>query len=321
MVALLCLAGCERVQRDAALSPPDTLAAAPAAAPAAPDTDAFYGESPVLHESTTPPPRHGAPAAVVDTGGAGDHIVIAVPFAGRDYADLNAVALVKPNGELRHPRIPAAMPAPSFPFARRWLSPGHAYTLARGGRAAGRVLVSEAPKGCGVQAAGKIQGRPIPMDWAGVATDLDMPAGAPLRRGATAAERREMTSLLRRAVSVHDTALWHGDLGVEVDAVLLPGGATTLAGSAAARSGNAVNSPYWSIFVIADREGTAYVPRITWWQDGDETNPDLLLDAFDLDRDGTPEIFTTTAGDHGHNYTILRHGAGEWKVIFEAGGC
>jgi hypothetical protein len=295
---------------------------APPSAPAPPDTDAYYGESPMLHESTAPPPGHGAPPAARDTGGAGDHLLLAVLDAYRDYAGLNAIAVVKPNGELRLPRIPSAMPAPEFPFARRWLDPGHAYTLLRHGRPSGRLTVRSGPMGCGVNGAARIAARREPRYWNGLATDLDVPAGPPLRRRATAAERRGMTALLRQAVSAHDTALWSADLSVAVDAVLLPGGAVTLVGSTDRRRENAVLTPLWSIFVIADGEGGTYRPGVTWWQRGEEaTNPDLLLDAFDLDRDGTPEIFTTTAGDHGHQHTILRRDAGRWKVIFEAGGC
>ncbi|HEX6748098.1 MAG TPA: hypothetical protein VF092_12460 [Longimicrobium sp.] len=300
--------------RRAAAAPPPTSPAA-----AAPDTDVFYAESPVSHESSGRAADHGAPELAADTGGAGDHLVLAVRDAHRGWADADAIVLVKPNGELRRPRMPSAMPAPEFPFARRWLDDGHAYTLLRAGRPAGRMEVIGGRIGCAPGVNAHVP-RGLPPYWSGLATDLELPAGPAPRRRPTPAERRAMTALLRDSADAHGST-WDEGVSVAVDASPLPGGATVLAGSAYRRMDDVIGTVAWAIFVLAEGEGDAYRPALYWREFGDDANAPVLLDVLDLDRDGVPEIFTGSGGPHPQQYSILRRGPDGWRSIADAGGC
>lgn|GEM_PF-2454906 len=302
---LLCLAlaGCERGRGNVATPPP-------AAAPA--DMDTAGAVSPGAEAA---PP---APATVQgDSGEAGDHLLLGMPYDGRRYPGVEPIAVVKPSGELRRAAVSLVRPTP---LARRWLDPGHAYTLLHRGRPAGRVVVSRPGGECLARAALRIRGRPAPQTWDALATDLDAPPGPPLRRGATAAERRAMTALLRDSVVAHGE--WDDEARIEVDAVPLAGGGVALVGSAYLRRNDFMQEPAWGAFIVAEREGAAYRPSIGWLEDGDdEVYAASLLDVIDIDRDGVPEIVTRAHASWGQKYTILARGAAGWSVVFETSGC
>ncbi|HEX8904100.1 MAG TPA: hypothetical protein VF771_04620, partial [Longimicrobiaceae bacterium] len=162
----------------------------------------------------------------------------------------------------------------------------------------------------------------------GIATDLPIAAGAPTRRAATPEEAAAMTEFLRRAVTGHGDA-WKDGADVRVSRILLPSGPEVLAGSVEIAGESDDDPPSAAAFVIAERAGGAYRPVATWLPSRGVEMYDqpprsrVLLDAADLDGDGSPELVTRTGFQEWSQYTIYHRGPRGWAVAWEAsgGGC
>ncbi|HEX6748100.1 MAG TPA: hypothetical protein VF092_12470 [Longimicrobium sp.] len=280
------------------------------------------GEDAVAARPASPAPA--PPAAQAPAQPARDHVLFAVDDNEEGHVYGEAVAVLPAGGGYRAVPLADSMDA----FYARWLDRGHRYTLLHFGRPAGTVIVgSTDQEGCGAGGA-ELSGAALhPDDGSALATDLAIPAGPPMRRAATAAEVAEMTALLRRAVTEHGSG-WGESASVRVTRILVPGGAEVLAGDVELRGDEADAPPAAAAFVIAERAGGAWRPAVTWVPvppSPTEERPmsRLLLDAADLDGDGSPELVTRTGYSEWSQYTIYRRAAGGWTAVYDAhgGGC
>jgi hypothetical protein len=270
-----------------------------------------------------------AASATATTAQRSEHILFDVDWMDGGVTEAEVIALLPPGGGFREEPSDTAQ---QTRFIGRWLRPGHAYTVLAAGRPAGSIVVRPAHVGgcnaTGVQVTSRVSA--VPASRSALATDAAVPAGPPLRRPATVAERRELTALLRAAIVRREGARgWRADAKVDAWEVVLRGGAVAVAGSAVVKlDPDDVAAPVNAAFLIAERSGGALRPVMTWSQSAHDPKTDwprtrALLDAADLDGDGMPEIVTRTDLSEEWQYTIYRRTPRGWAEAYNSygGGC
>lgn len=219
-------------------------------------------------------------------------------------------------------------------FVRNYYRPGSRYNLIFGGAPSGEVSIRKSWIGteCGGSSADVqtvARKAPLKGNVMGLATNAVIVNASSWRRAPTPAERAEIEALVRskfaqngaRAAQLRS----HNLTAVDIDR----NGVAELVGS------------YWTapkaderatLFIIGERvsngryalthfDYTHYKPGDV--MSGDITDLDggtyqsLLLDAFDVDEDGTDEIFTIQAAFEGNNYHVYSKSGDKWRRTFE----
>jgi len=86
---------------------------------------------------------------------------------------------------------------------------------------------------------------------------------------------------------------------------------------------DAGNEVMHNLFIIFEPTAAEkYKAAWNWYQKGDENgNEDRkLVDAFDLDGDGTAEVIAEGHTIENHNYAIYKRQAGTWRPVYKGGG-
>lgn len=253
-----------------------------------------------------------------------DGILFAASAGDSGRAAMDPIAIVTPGG-LRDPWTVAEDSA----FNARYYAPGTPYAFRVAGLPAGEVAVvaPEEPV-CSerIARATATATRALPARWEGLASDVFGAAPRePLLRRATDAEKAVLTALLD---SIH--AARGAEPGRRREARLDGLFAAALPGSAApALVGTSNISVQYERFeqvqsamMVAERQGSAYHPAFVWYADEREASMQrrALLDALDVDGDGSPELVTRTAYYEGWDYTVLRRTREGWSEIYQGGG-
>ncbi|HET7461198.1 MAG TPA: hypothetical protein VFJ82_08110 [Longimicrobium sp.] len=287
---------------------------APAAGPPAARTE---------QRGDSPAPAANRPAEVRS-----EHVLLAVYWMEHGETSVEVFAVMPAAGGLAQPALDDSAAATNF--YERWLKPGRGYTVLRGGARSGTITITDNDMAGCMALTAQTRAQVSEPGWfgAGLATDAPIARPTPVVGQPTDAERAAMTALLRREVEAKG-GRWSGDARVDVLRVALSGGAAVV-GSAAlypASSAGEDNRPRHAAFIIAEAGADgALRPAATWSHalsaggEEDEEVERRLLDAADLDGDGTPEIVARTAMTESWRYDVYRRGPDGWAVVYTGGG-
>jgi len=284
-----------------------------------------------VERAADPPPARGSHRA--DSSGAvtkarTDHVLLAVYWMEQGETSAEVFAVMPAAGGFAQPALDDSAAAAGF--YERWLKPGRGYTVLRGGARTGTVTIAENDMAGCMALTAQTRAQVSEPGWfgAGIATDAPVARPAPVVAQPEDAERAQMTALLRREITAKGGA-WRDDARVDVLKVALPGGAAVVGSAAlhpASRAGED-NRPRHAAFIIAERGADGSLrPAVTWahaLSGGDEEDEQVerhILDAADLDGDGTPEIVARSAMTESWSYDIYRRGPNGWSVVHTGGG-
>jgi hypothetical protein len=209
---------------------------------------------------------------------------------------------------------PGELHAESFGAPGR-LPDGRSLTLLARGRPAGSVEVGDGDGACAADAS--MRPGPARLDGSALATDLAVAAGPPLRVPPTAAERREMLTLLRKGTWPPVQRGTARDAVVRIDVVPTPRQGRVVVGSSWRWSHGAP----WGAFIIAERdEDGTLQPNLTIGGSADYPHAQTLVDVVDLDGDGAPEIVTLDRAPT-PQYEVIQRRDRWWEGLFDSSGC
>jgi hypothetical protein len=257
-----------------------------------------------------------------------DHALLAVDWAEDGGTVVELFALLPAAGGFAEPVLGDS--GASAQFYERWLRPGRGYAMLRGGRSTGTVRIAENDaQGCmALTATARAAVSERGFHGAGIATDAPIGRASAVVAEPSSAYGAMMTVLLRREVESTGQS-WSPDAEVKGLVVSLPGGGAAVVGSAAIRHSGAEADPRAraAAFMIAERQTDGSIrPLVTWKHArGDEEGEDeqferRMVDAADLDGDGTPEIVARTAMTESWLYTIYKRGPNGWAEVYRHGG-
>jgi hypothetical protein len=256
-------------------------------------------------------------------------VVFAVQRYGPGEEVIDPVVLVGPKGELTAPPVngdAADEASRANQFIGKFFSAGRKYRLLSGGAEAGSlVVVKYQEPGCtGLTASAKVES---PVKLGGqvhaLATDSAKLGGRTnARRAPTDAERAAALDLARRAFRANrEAATRVAKLKTNnLTAIDLDGdGRAEMVGSYYIEGEFGVES---AVYLIAEPKGAAFAPAMTWYARGSEADSQYrrLVDAVDLDGDGTMEVLTQGIYYESHDYMIYKKQGRAWRVVYRGGG-
>ena len=225
-------------------------------------------------------------------------------------------------------------------FSKTYYGKGQKYRVLFGGAEAGTLTVKKSNQGeeCSGSSADVVLQSRAKLNTNVMALATDSPSlgrGVSARRSPTTAERAALMPLVRAAFKEKGTpaALLPSLMTVNLTALDLDhDGRAELVGSFVARKLKGRDAARYALFLFAEPEGTSY--RTTVLQYDRITDSDLmsgadltaiengvylerLVDALDLDGDGTQEVVTERDGFEGDSYFIYKKQSGKWNQIYE----
>jgi hypothetical protein len=241
------------------------------------------------------------------------------------------------NGQFKQPIAGDSDEAEMNTFARDYYSKGRRYRVLFGGAESGSLTVKEANKDkeCSRSSADVTlrSTAKLNRNVMALATNSASLGGAKsTRRPPTVAERAALMPLVRAAYRQKGVpaALLSNLMTVNLTALDFEGdGKSELVGSFVVKQGNAAR---YALFLFAEPKGTSYQTTVLQYER--YTDSDLmsgatidaiengvylerLIDALDLDGDGTSEVITERDGFEGDSYFIYKKQDGKWNKIYE----
>jgi len=278
-----------------------------------------------LDSAPESPPFVASPLpAAADTSPLTGRLLVAVTVDGRGSVTFDPVYYLPTDSSPRP--YPPGLDTGVAAFQARYAAPTRPYVVLEGGHAIGALHPTEAYESSCTGQTGTGYITPAPQGpWAGLAI-----TGPPLpvawhRRDLTSQERLTLLQLARPLL----LALEASPAGA--DSALLDRGFAyeALADStrllAAALHHDALRPGRYherlSVFLIARRDSTGYVPVYSWSHGGVEEGRQVrgFLDAADLDGDGALEFVTSISYYESTTYQVIQANGGEWSPGASAG--
>jgi hypothetical protein len=261
-----------------------------------------------------------------------------VVFAVQKYEDqvsIDPVAVIS-GGRFTPPPI-AGLSAEATPqvaraeelFIKDYFAPGRKYRVLFGGGEAGDLSVVKYDEpGCtGMTASVQLQSAvKLGGEVQALATDsAALGRGQGSRRAPTAEERSAAVELARRSLvgkRVARARLQKMETNNLTAIDLNADGRAELIGSFFIKGEGGVED---ALFLIAEPRGEGFVPALSWYHHTSRNAEDMvqirrLVDALDLDGDGTAEVVVQGGYYESHDYIIYRKNRGGWRVAYQGGG-
>lgn len=211
-------------------------------------------------------------------------------------------------------------------FIKSFYRPGRKYRVLFGGGEAGtvEVLKYEEPGCVGLEATATAQTEVrLGVQVNALATNsAKLGKAAGVRRAPTEAERAAALELARRGLRRHKVS--EARVGrMEVNNLtaldLNADGRAELVGSFLVKGEFGVED---ALFLVAEPGVDDYAVTLDWFHHGREADAQYrrLVDALDLDGDGTTEIVAQGAYYEGHDYIIYKRARGAWREVYRGGG-
>ena len=211
-------------------------------------------------------------------------------------------------------------------FIRNFYRPGRSYRLLFGGGEAGSLeVVKYLEPGCvGLEASARLQ---TALKLGGQVNALATNSaafgkGAGTRRAPTDAERASALELARRIFRQNKVAAARISK-MEVNNLtaidLNRDGRAELVGSFLITGEFGVDD---AVFLVAEPGIDDYAVTLNFYHHGSEEDTQYrrLVDALDLDGDGTAELIVQGLYYESHNYFIYKRTRGAWRPVYEGGG-
>lgn len=265
------------------------------------------------------------PAAAAQPGVRG--IVFAVLRAQDGDGVLEPVALLLPEGYTTP--MNETSDSAQRAFNTRWLDGGRSYDVLSRGERIGSIALrtAEEPACTGLSARGTLNVRPAPRPgWQGLAgAGLPEQAGAPWLRAPTAAEKRALDRMAAALFDAHgiDAAARTPSPDTGSAALLVHPNARPVL--VASYTLDATQESYLrraALLLVAEEGENGYRPAYVWFNEGveEQVETQQLVDAADLDGDGTPELVLRTLYYESWDFTILRRSELGWLRTYRGGG-
>ena len=214
-------------------------------------------------------------------------------------------------------------------FIKDYFKPGRQYRVLFGGGEGGDLsVVKYNEPGCtGMTAMAQVQTAvKLGGEVQALATDsTTLGGGKGSRRAPTAEERTTALELARRSLigkrvararleKMETNNLTAIDLNADGRAELI--GSFFISGEGGVED---------ALFLIAEPRGESFEPALSWFHHTPRNAEDSvqirrLVDALDLDGDGTAEVIVQGGYYESHDYIIYRKERGRWRVAYQGGG-
>lgn len=267
-----------------------------------------------------------ASARIIEPAAGETALICVVSSDGDATMNLDAVVLVR-NGNLVTPYV-EDNEAAQQKFASEYFQAGRKYRLTFGGGEAGTATVQKSDKGCNnihatvaVETTAKISGQ-----VKGLATNSNsLGKRTSARRAPTTGERAAVMDLVKKVYTQQGVAAsQYRSLKVtNLTATDLDGdGEYEMIGSFALALKTKAQR---DLFLIARPQGAAMRAEFTKFQayqpppEGFLSSIDFV-DQFDLDGDGTGEVFAVQGGFDAYGYVIFKKTRGRWRHVYSAMG-
>lgn len=244
-----------------------------------------------------------------------------------DIASIHMEPIVIINGVKYTPPPVDAEPAVTKKFSNNYFRTGRRYRIVFGGGDAGNLTVQkEIEAGCvsliaevGVETAVRLGGQ---VQALAVSSD-NIGRGESSRRAPTEDERAsalEVARALYAQKGVGTDLIKKMKTGNLTATDLERDGKFELIGNFEIEGGNYVE---YNLFIIFEPAAAGkYKAAWTWYHKGGEADLQdrTLVDAVDLDGDGTAEVIAAGHYYESNDYVIYKRQAGKWRPIYKGGG-